>query len=230
MIHATKPNSTPPNSTTPNAYDQIPYPSLSYAGTHPSHLAVLAAILGMKPAPVTACRVLEVGCASGGNLIPMAYALPGSSFVGVDYSARQIDAGQAWRDQLQLENVKLLAADIRNLDDSLGEFDFIIAHGVYSWTPPDVRDALLALCGRQLAPNGVAFVSYNTYPGWHMTGIIRDAMTFHTLDEPEPLARAQAGKVVCSLSRRGDPHRKERLRPFFQGVCRDAGAGHQGRG
>jgi tRNA G46 methylase TrmB len=48
--------------------------------------------------------VLELGCASGGNLIPMAYGLPESEFVGIDYAARQIAEGQAAVAALGLDN------------------------------------------------------------------------------------------------------------------------------
>ena len=77
----------------PDSYDDLPYPSLSYAQTHPDRLASMATLLGLEPAPVERCRVLDVGCAVGGNIIPMAYALPNSEFVGIDYSGRQIDIG-----------------------------------------------------------------------------------------------------------------------------------------
>ena len=35
---------------------------------------------------------------------------------------------------------------------------------------------VLEICQRHLAPNGVAYISYNTYPGWHIRGIARDIM------------------------------------------------------
>ena len=81
-------------STNQNSYDELPYPSMPYPQTHPNRLASVASLLGMTPAPVDNCRVLELGCAGGGNLVPMALALPNSQFVGIDYSARQIAEGQ----------------------------------------------------------------------------------------------------------------------------------------
>jgi hypothetical protein len=41
----------------------------------------VAALHGLDAPPVTRCRVLELGCASGGNLIPMAGTLPDCRFV-----------------------------------------------------------------------------------------------------------------------------------------------------
>jgi methyltransferase-like protein/protein-L-isoaspartate O-methyltransferase len=178
----------------PNAYDQLPYPSLAYAQTHPDRLATLATVLGMKPAPVDCCRVLELGCASGGNLIPMAYALPGSEFVGVDASQVQIAEGQRVVADLALDNVKLLHMDILDIDASLGQFDYIIVHGVYSWVPPVVRDKILQVCKENLAPQGVSYVSYNTYPGWHMIDIVRGIMVFSSQDVDEPEMRAVKGR------------------------------------
>ncbi len=141
------------------SYDDVPYPDLSYSRTHPDRLATLGTILGLQPAPVTNCRVLELGCARGANIIPMAYGLPNSSFVGIDFSAKQINYGQIAITSLGLQNIKLVQADILSLTDDIGEFDYIIAHGVYSWTPEAVREKLMAICKRNLAANGVAFVS-----------------------------------------------------------------------
>src|SRR5438445_10474147 len=122
-------------------YDQIPYPRHSYGFTHPDRLSTLATLHGMSPAPIDGCRVLELGCASGSNLIPMAYALPQSEFVGLDLSQRQIATGQRFADEVRLTNIRLLPIDIRAVDESFGQFDYIIAHGVHSWVPPEVKEA-----------------------------------------------------------------------------------------
>jgi methyltransferase-like protein/SAM-dependent methyltransferase len=182
-----------------NAYDQTPYPMLSYGQTHPDRAATIATLLGLTPAPVTACRVLELGCALGGNIVPMAYALPGSDFVGVDYSARQIATGHEYVKALGLGNVSLVHMDILDFDPSLGPFDYIIAHGVYSWVPPQVRDRLLQLCRHHLSEQGVAYISYNTYPGWHMMGTMRDMMLYHTRATPEPLQRVAEARQLISF-------------------------------
>ncbi|HKD36864.1 MAG TPA: class I SAM-dependent methyltransferase, partial [Pirellulales bacterium] len=81
-----------------SSYDRIPYPRHSYAFTHPDRMATLATLHGMSPPPVARCRVLELGCASGSNLIPMAYALPHSEFVGIDSSHRQMDDARKFAD------------------------------------------------------------------------------------------------------------------------------------
>ncbi len=181
------------------SYDQVPYPSLSHAQCHPNALASLGRLLGLKPAPVETCRLLEVGCATGSNLLPMAFSLPRASFVGFDYSARQIEAAQAAADAVGITNARLLHLDIRDVTADLGQFDYIVAHGIYSWVPADVRERLLALCKRNLAPNGLVYVSYNTYPGWHMLGTLRDMMLFHVRGIDDPRERAAEARSLLNF-------------------------------
>src|SRR4029079_13501853 len=168
------------------SYDEVPYRSHPFAQTHPARLAPTAFLFGMKPAHTDHCRVLEIGCASGENLLPMANQFPDSEFVGIDLSAVQIAAAQSTVEALELNNVRLLHADLRSLPDDLGMFDYVIAHGVYSWVSDETQHALLKLCGQRLRPHGVAYVSYNTYPGWHMRGMIRDMMNYrvHSIESP----------------------------------------------
>src|SRR5258707_4903218 len=113
----------------------------------------------MRPARVTQCRVLEIGCGSGGNIIPLAYTLRGSSFLGIDLAKQPIAVARKKSRALALGNLELRACDLRDLSPSEGVFDYILAHGIYSWVPADVRDALLAACGALLAPQGIAFIS-----------------------------------------------------------------------
>lgn len=163
-----------------NTYDEVPYLSVPLPATHPNRLATLAALFGLHTAPVEHCRVLELGCATGGNLIPMAYTLPHSTFVGIDLSPRQIAQGQAMIDALELTNITLQALDVLDIEANFGTFDYIIAYGIYSWVPPAVQERILTVCKRHLAPDGVAFVSYNTYPGWHMRAAVREMLLYHS--------------------------------------------------
>ena len=183
----------------PTSYDETPYPSLSYVQSHPDRLATVATLLGLHPAPVSQCRVLELGCAGGGNLIPMAYGLPQSSFVGIDNSARQIADGKAMLAALGMDNVSLHHMDILEVGGDLGTFDYIIAHGVFSWVPQDVQEKVLGICKTHLAPHGVAYVSYNTYPGWHSLGAIREMMLYHTRGITAPLERAAQARALLDL-------------------------------
>jgi len=161
------------------SYDDFPYESVPFPLSHPDRLATLGTLFGMKPPPVSSCRVLELGCASGGNLIPMACQLPGSEFLGMDLSANQVREGIKLIERLGLSNISLEHNDILALGDEIGKFDYIICHGVYSWVPEEVKDKILALCSGHLTRDGIAHISYNTYPGWHMREMIRNMMRYH---------------------------------------------------
>jgi SAM-dependent methyltransferase len=139
--------------------------------------------------------VLELGCASGDNLIPLAVAMPAAHCVGLDLSARQIERGQATVDALRLTNIALVQGDVAAIDASFGTFDHIVAHGVYSWVPAAVRDKVLAICASNLAPDGVAYISYNTLPGWSTHSQLRELMLLGTRSTdgvPERIQRARA--------------------------------------
>lgn len=184
-----------------NAYDEIPYPSFALPQTHPDRLATLATLFGMQPAPINRCRVLELGCGDGANLIPMALGLPESAFVGIDLAARPIARGAAMVAALGLRNIDLYHQDIREVSEGIGAFDYIIAHGLYSWVPPPVQDKILAICALHLRPNGVAYVSYNTYPGGRLREITREMMAFHTRGVTDPRERiARAREIVRTVA------------------------------
>ena len=169
----------PTPTTIPSSYDELPYIGKAFSQTHPDRLATLARLFGLSPPDVETCRVLELGCASGDNLIPMAIELPNARFVGIDLSERQIAKGRDTIAKLGLANIDLRQEDIAKVDASWGKFDYIVSHGIYSWVPAPIREKLLAICHDNLAANGVAFVSYNTLPGWHVRGMIRDVMVYH---------------------------------------------------
>ena len=162
-----------------NSYDEIPYESFPYPQSHPNRLATIATLFGMTPAPLNGCRVLELGCAAGGNLIPIAVRFPSSEFVGLDLSSRQVAQGQKVLEMLDLKNTRLLCQDISTVSPELGKFDYIVCHGVWSWVPEGVRRRILEICHDSLGEQGVAFVSYNTYPGWHLRGTVRELMAYH---------------------------------------------------
>ena len=162
-----------------NPYDELFYSGFPYAQTHPDRLATNAILFGMTPQPVTACRVLELACGDGSNLIPMALGLPGSEFLGIDLAARPIAKGMSLIETLGLTNIRLWESDVIKLTKELGRFDYIIAHGLYSWVPAEVRDKILENCKNLLAPDGVAYISYNTLPGGHLRHMVREMMLFH---------------------------------------------------
>jgi SAM-dependent methyltransferase len=194
---------------TATSYDDVPYPGHPYAQTHPDRLATLAILFGLEPAPVESCRVLELGCGDGGNLVPMALGLPGAQFAGIDSAATAIERGRALASALDLTNVTLEPVAIEDYEPAAGAFDYVIAHGVYSWVAPPLRDRLLALCGRALAPGGVAYVSYNALPGARIRQALRDMLRFHTAGLEDPRERAESARALLRFLVEGWPATRE---------------------
>jgi methyltransferase-like protein/SAM-dependent methyltransferase len=183
--------------TTP--YDKIPYTKHIYQQTQPNNLATIATLFGMPPPPVETCRVLELGCASGINILAMAQAIPNGEFVGIELSAQQIQEGQNNIRQLGLQNITLKQMDILDISAELGKFDYIVAHGVYSWVPPNVRGKILQICRHQLQPNGVAYVSYNVLPGWHIEQTLREMMLYRTKHLTDPTEKLKQAKALLNF-------------------------------
>jgi methyltransferase-like protein/SAM-dependent methyltransferase len=183
----------------PTAYDLVPYPSASFPQSHPLRLAAMGRLMGLKaPAPSTA-RVLELGCADGANLLPMADQFPLASFVGVDASKVQIAAGQKAIAGAGLKNVELRCENILDFPASAGKFDYIIVHGIFSWVPEPVREKIMQICSAHLAENGIAYISYNALPGWNMRRSLRDMMLFHTKQFAEPAMKIQQARALLAF-------------------------------
>ena len=190
----------PINVTQPaTAYDEVPYASFPFVQSHPNRLATVATLFGMQPPAVESCRVLELGCASGGNLVPMAEQVPGAQFYGCDLSTRQVSAGQQMIAETGVTNVRLEARSILDITPELGTFDYIVCHGVWSWVPAEVRQKILEICRDQLSPQGVAFISYNTLPGWHFRGTIRDMMFYHSRKFGTPAERVGHARALLDF-------------------------------
>jgi SAM-dependent methyltransferase len=175
-------------------YDEVPYMAASFSNTHPENLAVTALMRGLDVPPLAGARVLELGCARGANLVPMACSMPGAEFVGVDLSERQIEEARAMAEAVGASNAAFHAMDLRNLDESFGKFDYIVAHGLYSWVPPDVQEAALEVCARRLSPNGIVYLSYNIFPGWHVSVMFRDMMLYRIRKISDPAERLREAR------------------------------------
>ena len=200
------------------SYDEVPYEFRPFVRSYPDHLATIATLFGMKPQSADRSRILELGCAMGGNLIPMAINLPNSQFLGIDLSARQIADGQAMIKKLGLQNIELRHANILDVDDSYGMFDYILCHGVYSWVSPEAQEKILSICSKNLKPMGVAYVSYNVYPGWHMFGMIRDMMIYHAGRFSNSPGSGRSGASPARFSLPVNPSPTQQLQRHAQGV------------
>jgi len=184
------------------SYDTVPYQSNFQPQIHPDRMATIAALLGMKSAAAESCRYLELGCGEGDNLIGFAHSLPESEFVGIDLSARQIETANRAVEELDLKNVKFLHLDVMRLNrEEHGQFDYIAAHGLFSWVPDVVRRKVLALYDELLAPNAVGYLSYNVLPGGYLRQMMRDMMLYHTREEPLSLAKVEKGLSVLGFLR-----------------------------
>jgi methyltransferase-like protein len=195
-----------------NPFDEVPYPGFPFPESHPDRLATIATLFGMTPPLLESCRILELGCGDGSNLIPMAFGLPQSQCLGVDLAERPIQKGRAMAEALGLTHLKLEQIDLCDITRAQGEFDYIIAHGVYSWVAPEVQEKVLAICGETLAANGVAYVSYNAYPGGHIRDMVRHMMLFETRHTSGAEERVHQGiefvQRVVESRPEADPYRQ----------------------
>ncbi|WP_073507550.1 methyltransferase regulatory domain-containing protein [Streptobacillus notomytis] len=160
------------------SYDSIPYISKSFKRCQPLHLKNVMKILKFETQDLNKMRVLEIGCSFGGNIIPIALSNPNSEVIGLDLSKVQIDEGNSIIEKIGLKNIRLYHKNIVEYNNEFGKFDYIICHGVYSWVPDEVKEAILKVVKSSLTENGVAVISYNTYPGWKRIDIARDLMLF----------------------------------------------------
>ena len=182
------------------AYDRLPYPSKFFNRTNPDHLYSLASLLGVGAAEPGTCRVLELGCGNGSNLIAHAYNLKDASFVGLDISQVHIDAAKASAERLGLTNTTFECMDVSDLTDAdFGKFDYIIAHGLISWIPISIRDRILDVYTELLEPEGIGYVSYNAFPGSYQRQMVRDIFRFHTSGKTDPTERVQDSITLLSL-------------------------------
>ena len=182
-------------------YKELGYKSYPFPFTTPAYLEAYGTLVGLKPPIAKTARVLELGATYGGNIISQAVHNPEATFVGIELSQDQVEKGNKIISDAKLDNVSLLQGDILNFDETLGTFDYIIAHGFYSWISDEMKDKLLDIISHHLADNGIAYVSYNTYPGWHTMEEVRQLMLFANrgYDELTHKEKVLRGKTVGSL-------------------------------
>ncbi|MCP5141344.1 MAG: methyltransferase domain-containing protein [Gammaproteobacteria bacterium] len=143
--------------------------------------------------------MLEFGCAAGSNLAAMAVTLPEARFHGIDLSVTQIEQGRGEMAASGLRNVHLQAADILDVDLGDTRYDYIVAHGVFSWVPDPVRERLFELVRRHLAPTGVAYISYNTLPGWTVNEAVAEMLRLETEGHADTETRLRAARDSLAL-------------------------------
>ena len=184
----------------PCSFDNVPYPSLTFPKTSPERLATRAAINGMMAADPSECSYLEVGCGDGTNLLAHAYMYPESEFLGIDLSQRHIDRANAAVAELGVQNAAFQRMNLLDVGEhDLDRFDYIVAHGVFSWVAESVRQRLLAIYSRHLAPHGVGYISYNTYPGCYVRSMMNEMMHYHTRGCLDPMEKVNSGVSILEF-------------------------------
>jgi SAM-dependent methyltransferase len=191
-------------------YDEVPYLSFPVEWTAPERLALASLLHGGPRPPVDEYRMLELGCNDGTNLIPLAYYRPQATFVGIDGAVTRIETANQKRSSLSLANISFLVADFTSAVDQVSEsFDYIVAHGVFSWVSDENRDALLKLCAERLQPDGLLYLNYNSRPGWNVRGLVRDFLLAQTAGTTGLAARSEkARKIAATIAEelRGAEH------------------------
>jgi len=187
------------------AYDEVRYPTFSHSQLHPDRLAIPALLMGLDPAPAEGCRYLELGCGDGGTLTALAVALPESEFVGVDLAPTAVQRGRDAIAAVGISNLTLVEADLADLPDGLGEFDYVVSHGVFSWVPEAAREGILRAIKERMKPDGVGYLSYNANPAGLLREITRQMLRFHLRrgerTPEEKLAEAHAFLGFLSTAR-----------------------------
>jgi SAM-dependent methyltransferase len=195
---------------------------------HPDNLFAIARLHGLRPVPVERAKVLEIGCGDGMNLIPMACRMPEGSFVRVDSAREPVAWAREFAAELGASNFRCHHADIAELADDFGEFDYIIAHGFYSWVPDEVRAHFWRVARGSLSARGMLFVSYNLLPGWRQTAMLRDFVQLEKrrLGEQEGWQRIVWERLsqIAALGESGYPLAIEARRTVAKGLqaaCHD---------
>jgi methyltransferase-like protein len=188
------------------SYDDVPYPSFTFPQTRPDRLSAVGRLYGIETAMPDKCRVLELGCGDGTNLLSFAYCHTESEFLGIDLSKVHIDDARNAADHLGLTNAVFECADVTTKPSAeLGKFDFIVAHGLFSWVPDFVREHILRIYSECLTPNGVGYISYNAFPGFHIRHIVRHLAQYHTAGINDANEKVDQAKNILGFIRQALP-------------------------
>ncbi|MCP3952232.1 MAG: methyltransferase domain-containing protein [Desulfobacterales bacterium] len=183
-----------------NPYDITAYPCRPVSESHPGRLLANCRLFGLSAAPIETASILEVGCATGNNIIPLAYRYPRASFIGFDYSLNQIAAGRAQIAALGLQNIRLEHASIEQMvaRSASQAYDYILCHGVFSWVNTELQESIFSLCAKYLQPQGAAYISYNVFPGWNSVNTLRELMLWATRDLQDPQEKVSRAREVIN--------------------------------
>ena len=184
-----------------NTYNELLYKSNPFNYTIPALLEAYGRLYGLTPKDSRKARVLELGSSFGGNIITQALYNPESEFIGIDLTAEQVKEGNEVIEKIGLRNIKLLEKNILEINEDFGKFDYIIVHGVFSWVPDIVKEKIVKICNENLTEEGIAYISYNTYPGWKEPDKVREMMIYANKYFPDFSLgdKTQRGKAFISI-------------------------------
>lgn len=184
-----------------NTYNELVYKSNPFSYATARKVEAYATLYGLNPTDSRKARILELGSSFGGNILTQALYNPDNYYVGVDLSEEQVNIGKKFIEQLGLKNIELHQKDILEIDEDFGKFDYVISHGVFSWVPDVVKEKMIWICNHNLNENGVAYLSYNTLPGWKEGEKIREMMLYVNkyFPEKEQGEKVRRGKVFMEI-------------------------------
>ncbi len=188
----------------------------------PSHISAIASLFGNKDfVDYKKCKVLEVGCGEGGNLISLAANYPKSEFLGLDENDEKLNKGRLSAEELGLKNIKFKTVKYEKLKKE-GEYDYILANRIFSIIEDDLAEKIFKFCSDSLSKDGFLYTSYATKPGWNLLEIVADVARYHIKDIPESDKEAQVGAILQFLKRNINGNYKsiidselKEITPFF---------------
>lgn len=186
-------------------YDETPYRDQGFPKFDLRRLLGMARLFGLGPDPSTRedLRVLDLGCASGRHIREQAQRYAGASFTGVDFSERELQAGQQAIREAGLDNCELVCGDLRTIELDHGAYDLVVSHGIFSWVPDDVKGSILRLACEALKPGGIVAIAYVTYPGWKQREAFRELLSFQVRDVTDPDERLRQAALLLRLLHSG---------------------------
>jgi len=188
------------------------YPAMSHPPAHPAVISATALLGGLRLPPIGEMRILEIGCATGHHILPIAESFPGAKITAIDLDAAAISEAKRLAELAQIDNISFVCADLRDWRPAQESFDLIIAHGVFSWVNDTTKSALLQLCQHALTPQGAALISYNTQPGWALRHPLREmVLSLQKHDLAQGSANEALQWIERSLDNRTDCYARHLL-------------------
>ena len=145
----------------------VPYVPAFIQHSAPASLDHVAVISGlMPPARKEEFAWCDLGCGQGATAVMLAATHPGGQFHGIDAMPEHTDYGRRFAAEGDVANVIFHTADFATASHlELPKFEYIVAHGVYSWVGPQVRADMRSFVDSRLKRGGLLYLSYYAMPG-----------------------------------------------------------------